>query len=781
MNYLGYAIASAGGGGSDLTDVKSNIDPNITDTYDIGRSTKRWRTGEFRTLKANEYIVNGGTSQQYLMGDGSLTTGGGGTDLTEVKTDIDPDITDTRDIGNTTKRWRIGEFVTLNADLGQMNTVNADNAIIGQITCTSIGSNDLSVNVTTLNGLTASKYIVNGGTSQQYLMGDGSLTTGGGGTDLTEVKTDIDPDITDTRDIGSTTKRWRTGEFVTLNANEYIVNGGTSQQYLMGDGSLLQYSANSGNSNYYLYKSSQILTTPPPAGFIRYNNIVQGNATEIYISNLTRDNINIEIFLIQINIITTIYIQDQNDSLNFIEYNVLALPQITPNLEVTVSVSKSVSGGTGQSQFPNGRDILLSFFTNGIEVDSRLTSLETKTEFVQISPPSTMGISADTFYVKSLYGSSDVLPLPIGNNSSSVDIMAPLLKTTNIIATSDNTYDLGFLGNQFRAGYFGTSLRCPVYDTASSTLLQIAPINASAVNIGRGGITSTILGTTSINSVYTLPSTAPAVGAVLTCSALGVSNWITPAPTTTPLSSFSNYQLNFSQAGLLTSQNGFLPTTSLTSIGGTTTAVTTVNTSARNRIFKAQNPTLSVADGQKSGYVSSLTVNTWPIFFGRTGIILNIASGIGDTNTTTNAVTQMFQGLTNISTVPSFSSTLGPNTTPSIIGWGHDLGDSVISFYFRGVTNGFKIATPFSTSTPSPYWFNFNVSNACNSDLFILTLTDIISGLTATQNFTMAVFDNSVMSPDNRLFLLSCRGMAVAGGTTNSAISQFSRFGLSLK
>ncbi len=687
MNYLGYSIASAGGGGgggSDLTDVKSNIDPNITDTYDIGRSTKRWRTGEFRTLKANEYIVNGGTSQQYLMGDGSLTTGGGTTDLTEVKTDIDPD-------------------------------------------------------------------------------------------------------ITDTRDIGSATKRWRTGEFRTLKANEYIVNGGTSDQYLMGDGSLLQYSANSGNSNFYLYTSSQQDFPPISGGEIKYNATFQSVATEIFISNLTRDNINIDIFFKQISTSTEVYIQDQNSSTNFIIYNVLAVPVVQPNTFVTISVSTRQYGGTGQTSFPEGAPVLLSFFTNGIEVDTRLTALETqttalqtKTQFIDIVP-NAMSITANIFAVKSLHSVLDLNPLSIGANSSSVDITAPILNTTKILPSADNTHDLGSISNHFRTGYFGTALRCPVYDTASFVPLQIAPTNANAVNIGRGGITSTILGTTSINSVYTLPSTAPAVGDVLTCSALGVSNWVTPTPTTTPLSSFSNYQLNFSQAGTVTSQNGFLPATAITAIGGTTTATAPTNTSTRTKIFKVSNPTLSVADGQRSGYISSLTVNTWPIFFGRTGIILNIASGIGDTNITTNAVAQMFQGLTSISTAPSFSSTLGPNTTPSIIGWGHDLGDSVISFYFRGTAGGVKIATSFSTSTPSPYWFNFNISNDCNSNLFILTLTDIISGLTATQNFTMAIGNTAVMSPQDRLFLLSCRGMAVAGGTTNSAISQFSRFGLSLE
>ena len=543
----------------------------------------------------------------------------------------------------------------------------------------------------------------------------------------------------------------------TSKSGSFIKNGGTSQQYLMADGSSLQFSQNSGNSNFYLYDNSDNITTPPPTnGHIGYNNAIQANATILYISHLTSDGIDVDIFFTQLTQLQDVYIQDKSLSTNFIKYNITGTPTIIPNSYISIPVLYTATilpaqpngAGTGLTSFGNNHPLIISFFTNSIEVDLRLTTLETKTQHQTASANTT------TF--------------------------ASNLNTNTILAATDNTYDLGFIGNQFRRGYFATALRSPVYDTSSSTLLEIAPSNANAINIGRVGITSTILGTTNINSVYTLPNTAPSVGDVLTCSALGVSNWINPILTTSQ-SSFSNYQLNFSQTGTLTSQNGFLPTAALVPIGGTTIAIATTNTSTRTKIFKCQNPTLSVADGQRSGYSSSLTANTWPIVFGRTGMILNIASGIGDTNITINAITQMFQGFTNVSVVPSFSSALGPNTTPSIIGWGHDVGDSVISFYFRGTASGAKIATPFSTATPSPYWFNFNIFNACNSDLFTLTLTDIISGLTATQNFTMAIGNTAVMSPQDRLFFLSCRGMGVVGGITNSAISQFSKFGLSLK
>ena len=80
-------------------------------------------------------------------------------------------------------------------------------------------------------------------------------------------------------------------------AASFIKNGGTPFHYLMADGSVLSQSASSGNSNFYLYKSHSGAQTPPPhAGFVYYNNSVQKDATIIYISHLTEDNIDLEIF-----------------------------------------------------------------------------------------------------------------------------------------------------------------------------------------------------------------------------------------------------------------------------------------------------------------------------------------------------------------------------------------------------------------------------------------------------------------------------------------------------
>ena len=62
----------------------------------------------------------------------------------------------------------------------------------------------------------------------------------------------------------------------------------------MGDGSALQQSAVSGNSNFYLYNSNNSTSSPPNSGQVRFDNN-QSLATIIYINHITRDSTDIEV------------------------------------------------------------------------------------------------------------------------------------------------------------------------------------------------------------------------------------------------------------------------------------------------------------------------------------------------------------------------------------------------------------------------------------------------------------------------------------------------------
>jgi len=215
-----------------------------------------------------------------------------------------------------------------------------------------------------------------------------------------------------------------------LEAGSFKKTGGTNIQYLMGDGSTLTQSANSGNSNFYLYRSDTSQSITPANGNITYNNATQSNATIIYISHLTRDAIDIEVFFKQISSLSEVYIQDQNLSESFLQFNVIGTPTITATQKVAVPVSLRTAG-VGITGFPDGHQVLLSFFTNNLEVDTRLSALETKTSLITnnityTSFSGTNGITTNKIVVNAKTA-DDIL---LGNGTTT-----SLLTQTNRIST----------------------------------------------------------------------------------------------------------------------------------------------------------------------------------------------------------------------------------------------------------------------------------------------------------------------------------------------------------
>ena len=149
----------------------------------------------------------------------------------------------------------------------------------------------------------------------------------------------------------------------------------------MGDGSTLTQSATSGNSNFYLYDNTNSTTDiTPVSGEIIINSLVNTTATIIYISHVTRDNIDVEVFWKFVNTLTELYLQDQSLSTNYIQYNITAAPTITVGNKIAIPVAVVNSAGTGSTSFGAGHNILVSYFTNNLEVDTRLSTLETKTQ-----------------------------------------------------------------------------------------------------------------------------------------------------------------------------------------------------------------------------------------------------------------------------------------------------------------------------------------------------------------------------------------------------------------
>jgi len=367
---------------------------------------------------------------------------------------------------------------------------------------------------------------------------------GGGGSsfDPLLIDSDLVPTDTATYDVGRPLKRWRNGNFTDVNstisvtaptvtltalasndptvivtsinglsANKYTVNGGTNQQYLMADGSRLQFSSNSGNSNFYLYQSGTSQSATPPAGFITYNNAVQDNATTIYISHSTRDGVDIDVFFNQITPITEVYIQDQNLSENFIQYNITSQPTPVPYQQVAINVQKRSSGGTGQSNFPDGRNIMLSFFTNGPEVDSRLTTLETKTAnqtvvggvttFPSVNAP--IMDSASTLAI----GTNTQTGLTIGRTAVATNILGSSIITTgNITPVTTNTSTIGSSSLAYNNGFFN-NLTPTSIDAAGALPLSIGTTIQNSLTIGRVGSTTNLRGLSIVTTGNIIPAT----------------------------------------------------------------------------------------------------------------------------------------------------------------------------------------------------------------------------------------------------------------------------------
>ena len=209
-------------------------------------------------------------------------------------------------------------------------------------------------------------------------------------------------------------------DFTGLNgliSNKVAINGGSNQQYLMADGTLLSSSGNAGNANFYLYDNTNGLSVPPPAnGHVSYNNATLANTTMVYISHLTRDNIDIDVYFTLVTTLDDLYLQDQNNSVNFAKFNIIGAPILLPNSYISIPVIQSAFGGNGNIAFGANHDILVSFFTNLSEVNLRLSLLETKTQNqsgVPLITSFTGDVRSDTLSLTSL--TSNIL---LGNGTT---------------------------------------------------------------------------------------------------------------------------------------------------------------------------------------------------------------------------------------------------------------------------------------------------------------------------------------------------------------------------
>jgi hypothetical protein len=204
-----------------------------------------------------------------------------------------------------------------------------------------------------------------------------------------------------------------------LTATGYKTSGATPgvPQYLLDDGTTAGAIVVGGQSNIYYYNFSQTVSAGATAGQIRWNDLDSTATTFIYVSHLTSVNpTDVDPFLALITDLSILYIQDRNDSTNFVKFKVNGTPTNTPNNYWTIPVVYQSSQGTGNTRFPNTHPIYMSVFFDTEEENTRIGILEDKTFFQSKTDYTTKflypGTSGDMYLIAS------VLPNPTLNSLS---------------------------------------------------------------------------------------------------------------------------------------------------------------------------------------------------------------------------------------------------------------------------------------------------------------------------------------------------------------------------
>jgi hypothetical protein len=134
----------------------------------------------------------------------------------------------------------------------------------------------------------------------------------------------------------------------------------TDDQVLTYDGSTIPTAAVIGR--YEIDTSGT--TAPVGTKDIRYNNATQISATQLFISDITEDNIDVDLFLSLIKQGSALVIQDRDDHLNYQTYEVSGTPTFA-SATWTFPVTFKDSGGTGTTNFANNHKVLLSALSSG--------------------------------------------------------------------------------------------------------------------------------------------------------------------------------------------------------------------------------------------------------------------------------------------------------------------------------------------------------------------------------------------------------------------------------
>jgi hypothetical protein len=634
------------------TDILTNLIPNTTGTYNLGSGTKYWNNGYVNTIYSttvNTGTVSGstlaisGTNNVTIESSGGTLTMGGnninqniniGTAGTRTITlgsgsatlafngtvnygaNIIPSTTNTYDLGSATKYWNNGYITTVYTGTisGTSLSVNMSGAITvessgGTIT---IGGNVINQNVNIATGGTRTLTL---GTATTTIVVNGTM----------DYNVSLIPHTTNTYDVGSATKYWNNGYITTLNSstgnittfNATNINGSavdfstTGNITINSSGGTINIGSTANNQNINLGTAGTRTITIGNsntatifAGTLEANSSFIPNTTNTYdlgsaskywnngyITTLGTSTI----FGTTLSVSTTntITIDSTGGNIN------IGNGANNYNINVATNGTRTLTLGTTTTTINvNGT---LNYYTNLIPNTTNTYDLGSASKYwnngyiTTINTTSVTGTNV-TIDGTGTFGIGTVGSgvITFGKSGRTLNVESIINSNANIVARTNNMYDLGTLIDYWNNGYITTLNTSTISGTTLSlTATSTISINSSGgvINVGTDNVSQNINVATNGTRTLTIGTTTT------TINMNGTLNYYTsliPATTNTyDLGSSSKYW-----------NNGYITTINTASVTGTNVTI----------------------DG--SGTLGIGNVGTGTITLGKASRVMNVESSI---------------------------------------------------------------------------------------------------------------------------------------------------------
>lgn len=219
----------------------------------------------------------------------------------------------------------------------------------------------------------AESFSIPGGTSSQYLRADGSTGSGPANTTLDSaepgayslVSNGIGPDLSVKRVIPGNNMKFIDGPFSLTIASD-------------------PYAAPAVSATTWPYYTLAAPVDPPPSGNLSFDNNDPTLATEIRINTTTWNDdplkaVDVTQMMSFITLSNAIYLQESNNSANFITFNVTGQPVINAGA-IKAPIALLNSGGTGVTGFPDLSYVIVVVLIDTPELTTRVADLESVTQ-----------------------------------------------------------------------------------------------------------------------------------------------------------------------------------------------------------------------------------------------------------------------------------------------------------------------------------------------------------------------------------------------------------------